>query len=108
MKKLKLNAHCRNKAMEKVLFPLVPSPGISVKWFSSPTQICLLNIIFNKNYSKCASLLQKPSLLSEMLLFFFLLLRVASVAYGSPQARGQIGAAAASLHNSNAGSEPRL
>ena len=48
------------------------------------------------------------------LLFFFFHLfafpRVAPAAYGGSQARGQIGAVAACLHqsHSNAGSEPRL
>ena len=41
---------------------------------------------------------------------FFLLLRAAPSAYGNSQARGQIGAIAASLHHrhSSAGSEPLL
>ena len=39
---------------------------------------------------------------------FFFLLRATPVAYGSSQARGQIGAAAASLHHSNVGSEAHL
>ena len=40
----------------------------------------------------------------------FLLFRATPEAYGSSQARGRIGAVAASLHqgHSNAGSEPRL
>ena len=41
-----------------------------------------------------------------VLLFFFFL--AAPVAYGSFQARGQIGAAAAGLGHSHAGSEPNL
>ena len=43
-------------------------------------------------------------------LFVFCLFRVAPVAYGGSQARGQIGAVAAGLHHghSNAGSEPGL
>ena len=43
-------------------------------------------------------------------LFFFCLLRAAPAAYGSSQARSQIGAAAASLHHghSNVSSEPCL
>ena len=42
--------------------------------------------------------------------FFFWLFRAALAAYGSFQAKGQIGAPAASLHysHSNAKSEPRL
>ena len=42
--------------------------------------------------------------------FFFGLLRAVSMAYGSSQAWGQIGAAAASLHHnlSNVGSKPHL
>ena len=39
---------------------------------------------------------------------FFFFFRVISVAYGSSQDRGWIGAVAASLHHSNAGSEPSL
>ena len=41
---------------------------------------------------------------------FFLLFMVVSVAYGSSQARGRIGAAAADLHHSHSktGSEPHL
>ena len=44
------------------------------------------------------------------LLFLFLFFRTVPVAYGSSQARGQIGAATAGLRHkhSNAGSEPRL
>ena len=38
----------------------------------------------------------------------FRLLRAAPMAYGGSQARGQIRAAAASLHHSNVGSEPCL
>ena len=50
------------------------------------------------------------SSLSPFFFFFFCLFRAAPVAYGSSQARGQIGAAAASLHHShsNEGSEPHL
>ena len=48
----------------------------------------------------------------HFLFFFFLfcLSRAAPVAYGGSQARGRIGAVAASLHqsHSNVGSEPRL
>ena len=47
----------------------------------------------------------------DVFLFFsFLLFRAAPVAYGSSQARGQIGAAAADLHlsHSNVESEPNL
>ena len=42
--------------------------------------------------------------------FFCFFFRATSVAYGGSQARGHIGAAAASLHHShgNVGSEPRL
>ena len=42
--------------------------------------------------------------------FFFLLFRAAPTIYGSSQARGQIGAAAAGLHHShsNTRSEPHL
>jgi len=40
--------------------------------------------------------------------FFFCLFRVTPAAYGSSQARNQIGAVAASLHHSNARSEPSL
>ena len=45
-----------------------------------------------------------------LFLFLFLLFRAAPSAYGGSQARGQIGAAAASLHHSHshAGSEPHL
>ena len=39
---------------------------------------------------------------------FFCLFRAAYRAYGDSQARGHIGAVAASLHHSNAGSEPHL
>ena len=39
---------------------------------------------------------------------FILLFRAAPTAYESSQARGLIGAAAASLHQSHAGSEPHL
>ena len=39
---------------------------------------------------------------------FFFLFRAMSEAYGSSLARGQIGAAAASLHHSHAGSDQRL
>ena len=38
--------------------------------------------------------------------FFFLLFRAAPAAYGSPQAKGQIGAAAASLHTASATLDP--
>ena len=42
--------------------------------------------------------------------FFFVFFRAASTAYGGSQARGRIGAVAASLHHShsNAGPEPHL
>ena len=42
--------------------------------------------------------------------FFFCLFKATLIAYGGSQARGQIGAAAASLHHShrNVGSKPRL
>ena len=45
-----------------------------------------------------------------MFVFVFCLFRVALVAYGGSQARGQIGAAAAGLHHrhSNAGFKPLL
>ena len=41
---------------------------------------------------------------------FFFFLRAAPMAYGDSQARGQVGAVAASLHHShsNVGSEPHL
>ena len=39
---------------------------------------------------------------------FILLFSTLLVAYGGSQARGQIGATAASLHHSNAGFKPRL
>ena len=39
---------------------------------------------------------------------FFLLFRATPKAHGGSQARGQIRAAAAELHHSNVGSEPRL
>ena len=44
------------------------------------------------------------------LILFFSLFRAAPAAYGNSQARGQIGAMAASVHHSpsNTGSEPRL
>ena len=44
------------------------------------------------------------------LIFYFLLFKAAPAAYGNSQARGQIGAVAASLchSHSNARSEPRL
>ena len=47
---------------------------------------------------------------SSLFKIFFCLFRVEPVAYGRSQARGQIGAAAASLRqsHSNVGSEPRL
>ena len=47
----------------------------------------------------------------KLLLFFclfFVFSRAAPAAYGGSQARGPIGAIAASLHYSNLGSEPRL
>ena len=46
----------------------------------------------------------------SLFFFFFLLFRAALTPYGGSQARGRIGAAAASLphSHSNAGSEPRL
>ena len=46
----------------------------------------------------------------KKIFFYFLLLKAASAAYGSSQARGQTGAVAASLHHShsNMGSESRL
>ena len=49
-------------------------------------------------------------LLLLLLFFFFCLFRAALMAYGGSQARGRIGAVAASLHHShgNVGSEPRL
>ena len=45
-----------------------------------------------------------------ILFYFILLFRAAPAAYGSSQARGQIGATAAGLHHSHSslGSEPRL
>ena len=63
------------------------------------------------------SLLEKPPICSEMLVFFvcvcvcvcvclFAFSRAAPAAYGGSQARGPIGAVAAS--HSNSGSEPRL
>ena len=39
---------------------------------------------------------------------WFFILRAALVAYGSSQARGQIGATAAGLYHSHTESEPRL
>ena len=47
---------------------------------------------------------------SEQRKTFFFLFRAAGVAYGSSQARGRLGAAAAGLRHShrNAGSEPHL
>ena len=44
----------------------------------------------------------------KMIFFFFGIFRAVPIAYGSSQARGQIGATAAGLHHShsNAGSEP--
>ena len=46
----------------------------------------------------------------RVLFFYFLLFRATAAAFGSPQARGQIGAAATSLcySHSNVGSEPQL
>ena len=54
---------------------------------------------------------QIPSFALFILFYLFILLfRAAPTAYGGSQARGPIGAAAASLHHShgNAGSEPPL
>ena len=48
------------------------------------------------------------SILFLIIILFYLLFRAASGAYGGSQARGPIGAAAASLRHSNAGSESRL
>ena len=47
---------------------------------------------------------------SSLFFFFFLLFGAALTAYGSSQARGQIGATATGLHHShsNVGSEPHL
>ena len=55
--------------------------------------------------------LSVPHLLSKIriiILFIFLLLGAASVAYESSQGRGRIGAVAAGLCHSSAGSELRL
>ena len=51
-----------------------------------------------------------PSVATNHLSFFSLLIRVTPLAYGNSQARGQIGAIAAGLHHShsNARSEPQL
>ena len=45
---------------------------------------------------------------ARLFFFFFLLFRATPTAYGGPQVRGRVGAAAASQHHSHVGSEPRL
>ena len=72
----------------------VPASGLSKKWFAT-----------NAAYS------QKKTIYSILFFIFLLLLfRTAPEAYGGSQARGQIGAVAASLRHShnNAGSKPHL
>ena len=61
-------------------------------------------------FLKCVFLLYFYCFLNLFILLFFLfcLFRVSPEAYGSSQARGPIGAVAAGLHYSKAGSEPRL
>ena len=45
---------------------------------------------------------------TQLFFNFFFFFRSTTVAYGSSQARGRIGAKAAGLHHSNVGSEPHL
>ena len=67
--------------------------------FALPKSWCLRSLFFN--------LWNKTTL---FFCLFFFLFRVAPSAYGSSQARGQIGAAVAGLHHSHSstGSEPCL
>ena len=56
------------------------------------------------------NIVQLSSLSASGTFFFFVFSRATPMAYGGSQARGPIGAVAASLHHShsNAGSEPHL
>ena len=61
--------------------------------------------VINRTQCKEFPLSQENSLVIR---FYFILFRATPVAYGSSQAKGQIGAAAADLHHSNARSETHL
>ena len=65
-------------------------------------------IMGNKEVFSMPKLRSLSVSLSLIYLFIFWLVRAAPVAYGNSQARGLIGAAAAGLCHSNAGSKPHL
>ena len=73
--------------------------GVTVLLVITVVVITTVAVIFNLLYSP-----------SPVIYLFILLFSVASAAYGSSQARGQIGTTAAGLHHShsNVGSEPHL
>ena len=62
----------------------------------------------DKVNSRVTGKISKESCFFYYFFFIALLFGAAPAAYGSPQARGRIGATAAGLHHSNAGSKPRL
>ena len=66
--------------------------------------------VYKRLYVLCNSGFLTFGLNETVKLFFFILFMATSVAYGNFQARGRMGAAAASLHHShsNARSEPHL
>ena len=90
---------------------LIPSPGTSTchghsqKLFQNNNKYIFKN---HRNWGPLAMVLIYLYILFHC--FIFLLFRATSTAYGSSQARGRIGAIAASLYHShsNAGSEPSM
>ena len=75
--------------------------GMSRSWAVLPAFLCLRLLGLSE---------VPPWLMAQFFFFFFFFFRAASEAYGSSQARGPIGAAAAGLYHchSNTGSKPHL
>ena len=71
---------------------------------------CLMGTEFQSRKFMLCGVCLKPQFLIFIILFYFLLFRASSMAYGGSQARGQLGATAAHPHHnySNTESEPYL
>ena len=82
-------------------WPLQPAPTSPVPPHTEPRE---------QQLSPCSAATSGWSMLAVFWVLFFFFFKATPAAYASPQAGGQIGAAAAGLHHShsNMGSEPHL
>ena len=104
------------EAFHDQLYRIFPQTHVALIWIQSTDMIIF---IYMNKYLAAEAFLQlytmelhfrKPLFFFFFFFFFFCLFRATPVAYGGFQARGLIGAVAASLHqsHSNTRSEPRL